>query len=416
MGFVTSLTIVTCVVYWRHIGWNALDSSMSWYRFSETLLKEKRFESTIAPLTTIYYALWMAVLGKTVTAVRIAALAAFAANNVLVFCIARQLSGKKCYAFWVTFFAAFHPFLVFETNTSGYEILSILFIDLYIYFVLLFYKNRRILNAIWIGIVCGAAALIKAALVSLAIIFIFYCLILFFREKNIRILKYLFMSLLVYAVIVGSWMTRNRMTEGYFAMADPTYMAWAVFHGNNPWATKGFPIFENDCPPEFWDIKARIFQLNDPSQIARSFRTEVTDFIRSDPFYWSVILGFKKLWCAFKFYSREEILYWGPIVPLAIAGLFTLARQGVQTCILHLILLNYVLSSYLYFGFSRYRIPYIMVLLFLSCHALIYFKDKLKPSFYYLGISFYLFVFWGGYFFAKVLRAIWQYSIPQLRM
>lgn len=413
---ISLLTALVCIGYWGHLGWDRLDSSMSWKRFSETLLDEQRFSTTIAPLTTIYYAAWMAILGRSVTAVRIAALAVFLGINWLVFRNAYRLSGDIRFARLAAFLTSIHPFLVVETTTSGYEILSIFIINLFILRALGYSDNPNWKNAAILGAICGLATLVKVALFSLILIFAIYSAILAVWRKKITHIKYTVATVLISVLIVSIWMERNRRVEGFFSLAAPNYMAETWYHGNNPWATKGIPIFDNDCPPEFWDIRSQIEELENPEIIAKAYREEVRTLIQSDPFHWYFVLGPKKIWCAFKFYSREEILYWGPLLPLAAIGAYTLLRQGIQGIVLHIILFNYALSSYLYFGFSRYRIPYVTILILLACHAVFFLRDRWKPWIYKTCLSLYILLFLGGYSFAKILRVVWHYFLPQLRM
>jgi len=313
------------------------------------------------------------------------------------------------------------PLLYYQTITAGYELPSVLIHILLILAATRAYRFQTWGSAAVLGLVAGLGALVKASLGALGTVIFLYFLLLtiFAKNEQQRIWARCAIALLVFSVPTVSWMARNKIRNGYFALADPAYSAYTWFHGNNPWATKGFPVLGDDATPEFRDCVSQIRNSVAPGDsvgLAKAYTKYVWQYIFSDPFHWFVVMGVKKIWCGFKCYGRLELLHWAPIVPLAVFGLWTLFKYGRHTLIVHLLFLNYVLNTYIFFGFSRYRVPYLPVCVLLATSSMLWFYDRMERKRFVTGAVSYALLFIFAYSFARPLRMLWLHYIPWLRM
>ncbi|GEM_PF-3428036 len=63
---------IAAVFYWRFTGWDTLDGGMSWMGEASMVLREGKFGQSVAPLTSVYFAICMWLLGETIIATKIA--------------------------------------------------------------------------------------------------------------------------------------------------------------------------------------------------------------------------------------------------------------------------------------------------------------------------------------------------------
>ena len=410
------LMTVVSILFWWISGWNTLLGGMSRMPNAVYFLENGKLIDPLGPITTVYYAFWMIFFGKTVMATKIASLIAFMAFVMIFYKIACLLFENRWAARLSAVVLATSPFLYRETTTAAWELPSIFILCCYLLFALQLYRKGDLCYAVGLGLTSGFGPLVKGALIPLGFTTLLYFGILGFTGRSGKsLIKPIVLSTLLCFAIILSFMTRNLIREGYFSLSDPVYSATTFYHGNNPRAYKGFPQFDDQYQVLSEQIEKSV-PGGDRIALAKAYKRAAWDYILSDPFSHIVVVGFKKIWCGFKFYGREEILHWGPLVPLAFFGLWTLARQGKYTLIVHLVFLQYMFVAFVFFGFSRYRHAYMPIFVLLATSAIFWLWNRFRNRTFYWIMTAYLLVFPIAYFFAKPLRALWLYYIPQLRM
>ncbi len=420
LGIVILASSVISVLYWWATGWTHLDDTMSWMGFSRTFLDEGQIEPSFAALTTVYFAAWIWVFGDSVLVVKFAQLFVLELSVLAVYSAGRVLMRDRRAARVASLLLVSSPFVYQQTATAGYELLSILTLTCFVLLLNYAYERRTMWSAFLVGLLAAVGALVKAGLSALIIVAVLYLGIVLLSEKDWRaFLKTTAIAVIVFCIPVIAWMARNEAVCGYFALNDPAYSGFTWFHGNNPWATKGFPVAGDDATEEYYKYIERIKESvppGDNAALGEAYREEVWKYIKSDPFNWFVILGFKKIWCGFKFYDRREILHWGPLLPLSAFGIWCLLKHGIHTLCVHFVLLYYVIGTYIFFGHSRYRFAYLPILMLLATASLLWVYDRVGRKKFALMAVGYMMIFVIAYAWARPLREIWLHYIPALRM
>ncbi len=408
---------IICILYWSIIGWDSMDTNMSRLDTVNTLLETKEFQSSYAFLTVMYYAAWAWIFGTSPVVFKISLLVVYCVAGIVIYFAAKGMFHDRWAGRIASVVLASSPLLYQQTLTVGYELLSACAVSLILLTAVRASREQTLLSAGTVGLIAGLAALVKSAIGFVGFMLIpYFVLLRFFDKGQGNIWKRCIVTMTLFAVPLALWMTRNRIEYGYFAMGDPAYSGYTLFYGNNPWATKGFGMVYTPEARAYEQAIRDSVPPGDSIALGNAFREDVKKTIRSDPFFWLVGMGIKKIWCGLKFYSREEILHWGPLMGLALFGLWVLPRWGKHTLIVHLIFLYYLMMTYIFFGFSRFRVAYIPVLVLAATSAVLWVSARLDRRRLMIAVAAYASIFIVAYAFAKPLRELWHFLIPQLRM
>ena len=167
-------------------------------------------------LSGIYY-----VFGHNYLAVKIIQFLLLAAIAVIAYLLARIfLNFSGCLALFSSLTIVVWPYFVFYPNLIVTEILFTFLLLLSTYFLLAFQRNPSLKNSLILGVLLGAAALVRVAILFLPVWLAFFFLVFLkpAREKSYLLKLALFLA--VFLTIFSPWIIRNYL---HFDQPIPVY-------------------------------------------------------------------------------------------------------------------------------------------------------------------------------------------------
>lgn len=128
--------------------------------------------------------------------------------------------GEKI-AFWSAALFGIEPYLSFETNTLGSDILGLFFFTFFVYFFIKYLKFGALKNFVVSSIFLGLATLTRPSALFMPLV-IFFLLIVFLilaRESALRILKHFLIFTAIFLLFIIPWMLVNKASYGEFVFS-----------------------------------------------------------------------------------------------------------------------------------------------------------------------------------------------------
>lgn len=128
--------------------------------------------------------------------------------------------GEKI-AFWSAVLFGIEPYLSFETNTLGSDILGLFFFTFFVYFFIKYLKLGALKSIIISSIFLGLATLTRPSTLFMPLVIFFFLIVfwIFTRKSIFPILKYFLIFCVIFLLFIVPWMLVNKITYGEFVFS-----------------------------------------------------------------------------------------------------------------------------------------------------------------------------------------------------
>jgi Flp pilus assembly protein TadD/4-amino-4-deoxy-L-arabinose transferase-like glycosyltransferase len=317
---------------------------------------------------------------------------------LLVFLIARKVSGALVALTAAVTLAFYGPLLFFEGLLLP-EFLGIFLSVLWLYLLVRAGTGIGLGTCLLTGMLLGLSALVRgSALIFLVGILLWFALRLSITKKR---MWFLFTGVLAGTAIVIAPVTLRNYIAGHDLVMMTSNGGLNLYIGNNENANGLYdPIKElrmvGADPESDWTGKHHAEQLLGrtlkPSQVSAYWMDQSVDFIVSKPIKFIALLLRKLLlfWNAYEFPQIEDYYIWRNVSPsplslisfafvgpLALTGIVLTLRRTDKFFILHMFVAMYTVSICLFFVTARYRVQIVPVLAIFSSYALWWLIDRI---------------------------------------
>lgn len=129
-------------------------------------------------------------------------------------------NGEKI-SFWSAILFGIEPYLSFETNTLGSDILGLFFFTFFLYFFIKYLKIGALKNIIASSVFLSFATLTRPSTLYLPVIIFFFLVVfwIFMRRPALKILKHFLIFIAVFLLFIVPWMLVNKVSYGEFVFS-----------------------------------------------------------------------------------------------------------------------------------------------------------------------------------------------------
>ncbi|MDP4091884.1 MAG: glycosyltransferase family 39 protein [Bacillota bacterium] len=292
--------------------------------------------------------------------------AAFSCLTIyLIFLTAKYLFDLKIALLSSIFVAFYIPGIV----TTGYILTETVFTTLLIlllYLSLKFSHHPTYPRFIILGLVWALATMMRPT-IGLYPVLLFVYLLIRFRCKPVRLIKYGLVMALPFIIVMSPWWIRNYSEFGEFIplsasagnpMLQGTYINYIQTPENVTYYKLGRNAYETN-KIEIDVAKKRMSEgfKNDFTGYLYWYTLGKTKYLWSGPFYWQRYFGI----------SYKLVLAYHSVILLGFAGIFMLNRKKLLKLMLPLcIMLYFNIIHCFYMAFDRYAFPLIPILSILA--------------------------------------------------
>ncbi|MCX5801425.1 MAG: tetratricopeptide repeat protein [Candidatus Eisenbacteria bacterium] len=326
-----------------------------------------------------------------------------AISCLLVFLIARRVSGALVALTAAVILAFYGPLLFFEGLLLP-ESLGIFLSMLWLYLLVRAEAGIGLGTCLWTGVLVGLAALVRgSALIFLVGILSWFAIRLGIRKTRTWLL---FMGVLAGTAVAIAPATLHNYVVGHDLVMITSNGGLNLYIGNNEKANGLYnPIKElrmvGADPESDWTGKHHAEQLLGrtliPSQVSTYWMNQSVHFIVGKPIKFITLLLRKLLlfWNAYEFPQIDDYYIWRdasrfplPLMsfvfvgPLAITGIVLTLRKREKFLLLHIFVATYTVSICLFFVTARYRVHIVPVLAIFSSYALWWLIDRIDTRQY----------------------------------
>lgn len=128
--------------------------------------------------------------------------------------------GEKI-AFWSAVLFGIEPYLSFEVNTLGSDILGLFFFTFFVYFFIKYLKFSALKSIIISSIFLGLATLTRPSTLFMPLVIFFFLIVfwIFTRKSIFPILKHFLIFCVIFLLFIVPWMLINKITYGEFVFS-----------------------------------------------------------------------------------------------------------------------------------------------------------------------------------------------------
>lgn len=253
---------------------------------------------------------------------------------------------------------ALDPFLIYFTNEVLTETLSVFFVVIISYLLILTINNQNnLLLNVLVGVFIGLSILTRGNFAGY-LGFVFLCGVMYsILTKNFSfVFKSLTVTFIMAILVVSLWLYRNYRVYGEIVLA---YQRGVLWQGLNP-------NFATENGNKIWDKLAEqeIQGMNIVEQ-DRYLWKKGWEYIKQNPkkFIYVYLKKILKFWRPIPYYgySRKEkiisFLFFTPILTLFFLGMFLTLKHAYKLWPLYCFILNFNFFTALMWVQLRYRVP-----------------------------------------------------------
>jgi 4-amino-4-deoxy-L-arabinose transferase-like glycosyltransferase len=345
-----------------------------------TRMDDLRPDSDLPPLYPAFLVVVYSVFGRDPVAVAAVQIVFDVVMLVALYAIGRRVGGERV-GLLAALFTAVYPYLLFQNLSTNDTGIFIMLLALAVWMLLRAADERRIRWAVGAGMMLGIAALTKSlVLLMLPLIALWWWRMIGFR----RAVLFSLALGVGFAVFVTPWILRNTALHGQLTFLS-TNDGSNLYQGNNPCVADYLSVG--------WDAQwVNCLNPTPPgmseTETSRWFRDQALTYLREHPGEWPRLFGVKfiTLWTPellprtvpptanlddptvlqyeesplFQAARIVHVLYFGPLLALAIIGALRAARTGTlltTAAPLLIICIAITVTYVIYHPSTRYRAP-----------------------------------------------------------
>jgi len=266
------------------------------------------------------------------------------------------LSEKK--SILIALLIALEPLLAYRSNLAEPDALMILLFLLSLYFLILFWLDKKKTGLMWSAIVLGFLALAKPVGFYLLVVFLLFalCKKIFFSVDFKKLILHIVLAAIIFTAIVSPWLVRNKIAFGHFGMSSVQAFNFYLFYTADLTEPRIKIVFDPDIREPERDLRysSQLMEVsllriaNQPVKYLKNHFTGTIRLLMSGQFQSFYYYGHQKL-LPFSVEPKHEVNltemisdgYWRQ------AAVFVLSRENLLLMIRYLLLIIvYLLAAY----------------------------------------------------------------------